>query len=82
MVIAFGEYLPVVNEIHVTVYEAKKTLSALGMDYNKIHTCFNDCILYRKNYAEEIKCLKCGMSRWKVGKNSTKREGVHAKVLW
>ncbi|XP_024178645.1 uncharacterized protein LOC112184626 [Rosa chinensis] len=80
--IAFAEFLPVGNEIPASVYDAKKTLSALGMDYTKIHACPNDCILYRKEYVDETKCPRCGLSRWKIGKNSKERDGVPAKVLW
>ncbi|KAL5550191.1 hypothetical protein UlMin_000367 [Ulmus minor] len=42
-----ADVLPDPNEIPRSSYEAKKTLSSLGMDYKKIHTCPNDCILYR-----------------------------------
>jgi len=28
-------------------YEVKKILSPMGMEYQKIHTCPNNCILYR-----------------------------------
>ncbi|XP_024178950.2 uncharacterized protein LOC112184960 [Rosa chinensis] len=80
--IAFAEFLPVGNEIPASVYEAKKTLSSLGMDYTKIHARPNDCVLYRKEYIDAIKCPTCGISRWKVGKNLKEREGVPAKVLW
>ncbi|XP_040367462.1 uncharacterized protein LOC121050682 [Rosa chinensis] len=80
--IAFAEFLPVGNEIPASVYDAKKTLSALGMDYTKIHACPNDCILYRKEYVDETECPRCGLSRWKIGKNSKERDSVPAKVLW
>ena len=36
------------NEIPTSMYEAKKTMSALGLEYVKIHACANDYILYRK----------------------------------
>ncbi|XP_040371181.1 uncharacterized protein LOC121051824 [Rosa chinensis] len=80
--ISFAEFLPVGNEIPAFVYEAKKTLSSLGMDYTKIHAYPNDCVLYRKEYADAIEGPTCGTSRWKLGKNSKEREGVLAKVLW
>ncbi|XP_024157771.1 uncharacterized protein LOC112165478 [Rosa chinensis] len=80
--IAFAEFLPVGNEIPASVYNTKKTLSALGMDYTKIYACPNDCILYRKEYVDETKCPRCGLSRWKIGKNFKERDGVPAKVLW
>ncbi|XP_024172090.1 uncharacterized protein LOC112178122 [Rosa chinensis] len=80
--IAFGEHLPEGNEIPTSIYEAKKTLGALGMDYRKMHACPNDCILYRKQYIDDTHCPTCEVCRWKVGKNSKAREGVSSKVLW
>ena len=71
------------NEIPTSMYEAKKTLNALGMKYEKIHDCPNDCILYWKDYKDLTSCPTCGLSRWKVMKNSKKlKSGVPAKVLW
>ncbi|KAL6213983.1 hypothetical protein ACLB2K_013421 [Fragaria x ananassa] len=50
----FGDFLelvkgllPAENLVPLTTNDAKKTLSVLGMDYEKIHACPNDCILYR-----------------------------------
>ena len=75
--------LPDHNEIPSSIYEAKKTLNALGMEYEKLHACPNDCIMYRNEYKDMSSCPTCGMSRWKVAKNSNKIEsGVPAKVLW
>ncbi|KAL6276900.1 hypothetical protein ACE6H2_020501 [Prunus campanulata] len=64
------------------MYEAKKTLSALGMSYEKIHACSNDCILYRKEYENATNCPTCGISRWKETKDGFLKEGVAAKVVW
>ncbi|BBG99554.1 hypothetical protein Prudu_009280 [Prunus dulcis] len=68
------------NTLPSFMYEAKKTLSALGMSYEKIHTCLNDCILYWKDYDDSTNCPTCGVSRWKEGKDSILKEGVPAKV--
>ncbi|RVW28039.1 hypothetical protein CK203_117608, partial [Vitis vinifera] len=76
-------YAPVNNEMPLSMYEAKKTLNALGMEYKKIHACPNDCILYRNELNEASSCPTCGTSRWKVNKagaRNTKR--IPAKVLW
>ena len=59
------EILPTSNEIPTSMYEAKKTLGALGMSYEKIDACSNDCCLYRKEHANATECPKCGESRWK-----------------
>ena len=77
-----GEILPDDNKLPLSLYDAKKSLSALGMDYVKIHACPNDCILYRKEYEDLTNCPTCGMSRWKLGKKNMINEGIPAKVLW
>ena len=61
-----GEMLPLNNELPLSMYEAKKTLNALGMEYEKIHACPNDCILYRNELKNASCCPTCGVSRWKV----------------
>ena len=72
------------NEVPSSLYEVKKTLGALGLSYQKSDACPNDCCLYRKEYENMTKCLKCGLSRWKIAKNSKneKKNGVVAKQMW
>ncbi|KAH7837023.1 hypothetical protein Vadar_008640 [Vaccinium darrowii] len=83
MLTMFGDMLPDCNELPPSFYEAKKTMTALGMGYEKIHACPNDCILYRKEFEALNSCPTCNTSRWKLKKNSTEpRVGVPAKVLW
>ncbi|RVW59097.1 hypothetical protein CK203_113303 [Vitis vinifera] len=75
--------LPLNNEMSLSMYEAKKTFSTLGMEYQKIHACPNDCILYRNQYKDVIACPTCGKSRWKINSEGEKiKKGVPAKVLW
>jgi hypothetical protein len=57
------DMLPENNLIPETVYKAKTTLKALGMEYEKIHAYPNDCILYRKEYVHATKCPTCNTSR-------------------
>ncbi|XP_030479124.2 uncharacterized protein LOC115696363 [Cannabis sativa] len=78
-----GELLPEGNEIPLSFYEAKKTLCSLGMQYEKIHACPKDCILYRKRFVDAIACPTCGESRWQKKKNSDEvKDGIPTKVLW
>ncbi|KAL0539738.1 hypothetical protein IC582_023954 [Cucumis melo] len=58
------EILPTTNELPNSLYEAKKKLAALVMEYEKIHACPNNC-LYRKEFVNSTKCPECGQSRWK-----------------
>ncbi|RVW75827.1 hypothetical protein CK203_055115 [Vitis vinifera] len=78
-----GDMLPINNELPLSMYEAKKTLNALGMEYEKIHACPNDCILFRNELKDASSCPTCGASRWKVNRRGTKKsKGVPAKVMW
>jgi len=63
-----------------TMYEAKTVVRDLGLRYDKIHACPNDCILYRKEYEKMDSCPICGTSRW-VTHDVKKQKHVPAKYL-
>jgi len=78
-----NKLLPEGNEVPSSLHDAKKTLKVLGLGFEKIHACPNDCILYRKDFEVELECPVCNTSRWKQKKNSDEvMEGIPAKVLW
>ncbi|XP_019258754.1 PREDICTED: uncharacterized protein LOC109236969 [Nicotiana attenuata] len=58
-------------------YEAKKTISKLGLDYTKIPACPNNCMLYWEGDSELEACKHCGTSKW----NPNKKKKQAAKVL-
>ncbi|CAL9024418.1 unnamed protein product [Prunus brigantina] len=74
LLILQGDLLPEGNTIPTSMYEVKKTLCALGLSYEKMHACPNDCILYRKEYEDSTNCPTCGISRWKEDKDSILKE--------
>ena len=37
----------------------------LGLSYEKIHACTNDCMLYWKEKSNLDACPHCELSRWK-----------------
>ncbi|KAA0047739.1 transposase [Cucumis melo var. makuwa] len=77
------EILPTTNELPNSLYEAKKTLGALGMEYEEIHACPNNCCLYRKEFANATECPECGQSRWKnVKDRNEERKQTPSKVIW
>jgi hypothetical protein len=39
--------------------EAKKILSSIGMEYQIVHACVNDCMLFHGNNAHLTKCSTC-----------------------
>ncbi|XP_073224821.1 uncharacterized protein [Cicer arietinum] len=73
-------------------YEAKKTITKLGLNYEKIPVCPNNCMLYWGNKEDEERetCKICNTSTWKskakvgavgVSGDGNNRKKVPAKVL-
>ncbi|XP_060968400.1 uncharacterized protein LOC133035962 [Cannabis sativa] len=60
---AIKEILPMEKCFPESTYEVKKTLSSIGLKYEKNHACPNDCILYRKEYAHMDTFSECGLPR-------------------
>jgi hypothetical protein len=46
------------------MYQLNKLFSGLGMDYEKINVCQDNCMLFWKEHINEKKCLKCGKSQF------------------
>jgi hypothetical protein len=59
-----GDVLPKPNKLPKDMYHSKTIIKGLGMDYEKINVCKNNCMLFMKEHAGERKCLKCGQSRF------------------
>jgi hypothetical protein len=83
----FSLVLPEGHCIPDTLDKMRKVVHDLGLDYQKIDACVNDCVLFQKSYANLSKCPTCGESRWKVandeeasGNASTKKRSPH-KIL-
>ncbi|XXG46823.1 hypothetical protein AAC387_Pa02g1567 [Persea americana] len=75
-----GETLP--KHFH----ETKKIIGELGLGYNKIDACPNDCMLYWKQTANESVCSICGTSRWKTyddgaSPSCSKERKILAKIV-
>ena len=58
--------------------EAKRIIRALGLGYNSIHVCPNNCVLFWKNLEKNDVCPVCGASRWK---DNDGRKKIPEKVL-
>jgi hypothetical protein len=59
-----GDILPANHKMPKDVYQSRKLLSGLGMDYKKIDVCPNNCMLFWKNDIDLKKCRKCQESRF------------------
>jgi hypothetical protein len=60
----FSDVLPANHKVPRDMYQSKKLLSGLDMDYEKIYACQDNCMLFWKEHINEKKCLKCGKSRF------------------
>jgi hypothetical protein len=73
-----SEAFPQFNTVPKSYDEAKKMLRELGLGYESINVCPNNCVLFRKEHETKDSCLVCKASRWK----DPERKKVPAKVLW
>ena len=62
-----------------TLYDAKKFLRDLGLGYETIHSCKNDCALFWKESANLEKCPTCDACRYKLNDDGGKK--IPHKVL-
>ncbi|XP_072071900.1 uncharacterized protein [Arachis hypogaea] len=57
------EGMPYLN-IPTLFDKTKNMIKNLGLDYQKIDACPNDCMLYRNGHENNISCHVCGSSRY------------------
>ncbi|XP_028105361.1 uncharacterized protein LOC114304400 [Camellia sinensis] len=62
-----------------TLYDAKKFLRDLGLGYETIHSCKNDCVLFWKESANLEKWPTCDTCRYKLNDDGGKK--IPHKVL-
>jgi hypothetical protein len=59
-----SDVLPSNHKMPKDMYQFKKLLPALGMECEKIDVCKDNCMIFYKEHKDEMKCLKCGKSRF------------------
>ncbi|XP_042472278.1 uncharacterized protein LOC122054932 [Zingiber officinale] len=84
--------LPSEAQVPKSFYEAKKLISSLGLHYEKIHACPNDCMIYWGENENEQAYKVCNLPRWKNLQKSSRRSykggkkrlevKISAKVFW
>ena len=92
---AFTDLLELLKEafpqahIPLSFNATKNIIKDLGLDYQRIHACPNDSMLYWAENEKENNCKSCGFSRWvipeeKVGIDKDSKKRIHkvpAKVI-
>jgi hypothetical protein len=85
------DMLPQVNAVSEIIYEAKQIICPLGLKVEKIHTCKNNCILYRRPEYEDLEKRPIyGLDQFNRRKdgdddenyNKNRRKGEPKKVFW
>ncbi|XP_075092458.1 uncharacterized protein LOC142172685 [Nicotiana tabacum] len=87
--VAFTDLLELLKEafpfaqLPESFYKATSMIKDLGLHYEKIHACPNDCMLFWNEYVNADTCSVCGSSRWKnvVNVLTNKKTKTPAKVL-
>lgn len=64
---------PLCEKLPVSNYQAKKIVKDLGLHYEKIDACKNDCVIYYKELVNASRCPTCKVSRWKVNNGKGKK---------
>ena len=58
-----AEAFPEGNQVPKSYYDSNKFVKDVGIGYNNIDACINDCVLYMKELAVAKECPTCGTSR-------------------
>ena len=61
-----GFLLPLSNVLPHTYQDLHAIMKGIGMDYQDIHACSDDHILYYKEHASKEECLKCQKIRYQL----------------
>ena len=76
---AFPKY----EKLPTSNHGAKKIVKELGLHYEIIDVCKNDCVIYWGNLKDAIVCPTCKLSRWKPQRTRKTKNGEEAKkVPW
>jgi hypothetical protein len=57
------DLIPTKHNMPKDLYQSKKIMSGLGMNYEKIDACEKNCMLFWKEYKDDTECMHCSMSR-------------------
>ncbi|KAI9125070.1 hypothetical protein K1719_003686 [Acacia pycnantha] len=68
-------------DIPSSFYEAKNIINRLGLNYEKIDVCPNDCMLYWGEDDQRETCKKCHTSRFKTVRTGKNQKKKPAKIL-
>jgi hypothetical protein len=63
------DLIPMKHNMPKDLYQSKKIVTGLGMEYEKIDVCEKNCMLFWKEHSDTTECIHCGMSRYMKVRN-------------
>ncbi|XP_074337284.1 uncharacterized protein LOC141674479 [Apium graveolens] len=84
---AFTDLLELIKEafpeahIPLSFKAAKNVIKDLGLDYQKIHACPNNCMLFWGENEKEEVCKACNASRWIVVENKDTSDDIPEQLM-
>jgi hypothetical protein len=58
------DLIPVKHNMLKDLYQSKKIVAGLRMDYEKIDACEKNCMLFWKEHKDDTECMHCSRSRY------------------
>jgi hypothetical protein len=58
------DLIPVKHNMSKVLYQSKKIVADLGMNYKKIDVCEKNCMLFWKEHKDDTECMHCGRSKY------------------
>jgi hypothetical protein len=58
------DLIPAKHNMPKDLYQSKKIIAGLSMNYEKIDVCERSYILFWKEHNDDTKCMHCGRSRY------------------
>jgi hypothetical protein len=58
------DLIPMKHNMPKDLYQSKKIMAGLGMNYEKIDACKKNYMLFWKEHKDDTECMYCGRSRY------------------
>jgi hypothetical protein len=58
------DLIPAKHNMPKDLYQSKKIIASLGMNYEKIDVCESNCMLFWKEHKDDTEYMHCGRSKY------------------
>jgi hypothetical protein len=74
------DLIPTKHNMPKDLYQSKKIVAGLSMEYERIDVCEKNCMLFWKEHRDAIECIHCSRSRYVKVRNED-GDSVTTKVV-